>query len=276
MDGDLRRHEVTRVSKREARGGSRRSGSGAQGTRSRRRGRASSEATREAPGGRGELWEWGKTLLLTLVFLVVIRTFLVQTFVITSGSMEDTLLVGDFLMVNRLALGTRLPGTLARTPGYSEPRRGEVLVFDPAHEDRMKLVKRLVGMPGDTLEMREKRLFVNGAEADEPYVRWQDPTGDDEHPWMTWQQAHLLPGEDPASYRPTRDNWGPILVPEGMYFMLGDNRDFSLDSRYWGLIERWRIEGRAMFFYFSYDRDAATPFAFIRRARWERIGRSVH
>jgi len=219
--------------------------------------------------------EWAKTIVLTLALLFVIRGFLVQTFVITSGSMEETLLVGDFLMVNRLALGTRIPGTLARTPGYSEPKRGEVLVFDPAHEDRMKLVKRLVGMPGDTLEMRGKVLFLNGERQEEAYVKSEDPLGDDEHPWMVWQFDHLAPGVNPAEYRPSRDNWGPLVVPEGFYFMLGDNRDFSLDSRYWGLIERWRIEGKAMFFYFSYDRDSPAPFSFVREVRWDRIGRRI-
>ncbi|MEX1257079.1 MAG: signal peptidase I [Gemmatimonadota bacterium] len=229
-------------------------------------------------GGRargGELWEWTKTILLTLGLLVVIRTFLVQTFVITSGSMEDTLLVGDFLMVNRVALGTRIPGTLTLTPGYSEPERGDVLVFDPAHEEGMKLVKRLVGMPGDTLEMRQKRLYLNGAIQEEPYVKWSDPTGDDQDPRMLWQRDHLAPGVDPAAYRPTRDTWGPLVVPMGHYFMLGDNRDFSLDSRYWGVIERWRLEGRAMFFYFSYNRDSTEAFPFFREIRWDRIGNRI-
>ncbi len=219
--------------------------------------------------------EWVKSIAITLVLLVIIRTFLVQTFVITSGSMEDTLLVGDFLMVDRVAMGTRIPGTEARTPGYSEPRRWDVLVFDPAHEDRMKLVKRVVGMPGDTLEMRDKQLYVNGEPQDEPWVRWDDPEGDDEHPWMTWQRDYLVGDANANAYSPTRDNWGPLRVPEDKYFMLGDNRDFSLDSRYWGLIERWRIEGRALFFYYSYDRQSPTPFRFVREARWDRIGNRI-
>jgi len=231
------------------------------------------------PTGEGGRWggtgEWIKSIVITLVLLVVIRSFLVQTFVITSGSMEDTLLVGDFLMVDRVAMGTRIPGTTSRTPAYSEPRRWDVLVFDPAHEDRMKLVKRLVGMPGDTLEMRDKQLWVNGEPQSEPWVRWDDLDGDDEHPWMAWQRDHLVAGVDPTAYRPTRDNWGPLVVPAENYFMLGDNRDFSLDSRYWGLIERWRIEGRALFFYYSYDRTAPTSFRFIREARWDRVGKRI-
>jgi signal peptidase I len=257
---------VTRKSRRpreERRGRRRREGSGA------------SDRKNEVRPRESAAWEWTKSVLITIVLLVVIRTFFVQTFVITSGSMEDTLLVGDFLMVNRVAMGTRIPGTQVRTPGYSEPRRWDVLVFDPAHEDRMKLVKRLVGMPGDTLEMRDKQLFVNGEPQDEPWVKWEDLSGDDEHPWMVWQRDHLVDGVPAGEYRPTRDNWGPLVVPEENYFMLGDNRDFSLDSRYWGLIERWRIEGRSMFFYYSYDRDSTTPFRFIREARWERIGRRI-
>ena len=219
--------------------------------------------------------EWIKSLGLTLILLIVIRTFLVQTFVITSGSMEDTLMVGDFRMVNRVALGARIPGTNLRTPGYGDPRLNEVVVFDPTHEERMKLVKRIVGMPGDTLSMRDKELFRNGERVEEPWAEWRDFAGDDEHPWMRWQAAHLAPGVDRATYAPTRDNWGPLVVPEGNYFMLGDNRDFSLDSRYWGLIEEWRLEGKAMFFYFSYDRDSPQAFSFIREVRWDRIGQRI-
>jgi signal peptidase I len=243
--------------------------------RERRKGQGDEAPAAVPEKRRSEALEWVKTLALTIVLLVVIRTFFVQTYVITSGSMEDTLLVGDFLMVNRVALGTRIPFSERRTPGYSEPRRGEVIIFDPAHEDRMKLVKRLVGMPGDTLEMRDKQLFLNGEFQDEPYVKWLDPTGDDQHPWMMWQREHLLEGDDRSEYRPTRDNWGPLVVPEGHYFMLGDNRDFSLDSRYWGLIERWRVEGKAMFFYYSYDRTSTRPLAFFREARLGRIGRRI-
>jgi signal peptidase I len=238
--------------------------------------RRGSSAERQVQGGGwGTAGEWIKSIVITLLLLVVIRSFLIQTFVITSGSMEDTLMVGDFLIVDRVAMGTRIPGTLARTPGHSEPRRWDVLVFDPAHEERMKLVKRVVGMPGDTLQMREKQLYLNGEPQDEPWVRWDDPDGDDQHPWMDWQADHLVDGVDANGYTPTRDNWGPLVVPEENYFMLGDNRDFSLDSRYWGLIERWRIEGRALFFYYSYDRDSATPFRFIREARWDRIGNRI-
>lgn len=220
-------------------------------------------------------WEWGRTLLLTVVILVVVRAFLVQTFVIVSGSMEDTLLVDDFLMVNRLAFGTRIPGTEMTTPGYSEPRRGDVVVFDPTHEEGMKLVKRLIGMPGDTLEMRDAVLFINGEPQDEPYVKWRGEVEDHHDPDMLWQLPHLLPGAPASAATPSRDNWGPILVPANRYFLLGDHRTASQDSRYWGVIERWRIEGRVMFLYFSYDSGSFAPFAFLREIRWDRIGQTI-
>ena len=233
-------------------------------------------ASREADEANrpSALKEWGKTFLIAGILFVVMRTFLVQTFVITSGSMENTLLVGDYLIVNRAAIGSRIPKTDLRIPGYSEPHRWDVLVFDPPHEPDLKLVKRLVGMPGDVVEMRDKVLWVNGEAQDEVYVQHQDPT-DERHPWMEWQSDFLADGVDRGSYRPTRDNWGPLKIPEDRYFMLGDNRDTSLDSRYWGLLEGWRFEGRASRIYYSYDSQSARPFPFIRAARAQRIGSAI-
>lgn len=224
-------------------------------------------------GGDG-LWEWTKSLVIAGIIFLVLRSFIVQTFVITSGSMENTLLVGDFLMVNRAAIGSRVPFTDIRIPGYSEPRRGDVLVFDPPHEAELKLVKRLVGMPGDTLEMRNRVLIINGVPQDEPYVKHQD-VPDDAHAWMSWQREYLVSSVDPVTYRPTRDNWGPLVVPEGHYFMMGDNRETSLDSRYWGLLEAWRLEGRAVFIYFSYNKESYRPFPWLREVRWGRIGDGI-
>jgi signal peptidase I len=227
---------------------------------------------RKAGGGGGSLLEWAKSMAVAFVLFLFIRAFLIHTFVIISGSMEDTLLVGDLLLVNRAALGSPVPGTSWRVPGYSEPRRGDVLVFDPPHEENLKLVKRLIGLPGDTLAMVDKQLFVNGEPLAEPYAQHEGGAEDAYHPWMVWQEEYVLPGAGNGTYRPTRDNWGPLVVPEGHYFMLGDNRDLSLDSRYWGLLERWRLEGRAVFIYFSYDKQSLQPFPWIREVRWDRIG----
>jgi len=218
--------------------------------------------------------EWTKSILIALALFLFLRTFLVQTFVITSGSMEETLLVGDMLVVNRAAIGSRVPGTSLRIPGYSEPRLGDVIVFDPPHEETLKLIKRLVGMPGDTLEMRNRALWRNGKPVDEPYVV-HEPAADEAHPWMEWQEDYLVPGTDPRTYVGTRDNWGPIVLPEDRYFMLGDNRENSLDSRYWGLLEGWRLEGRAVFTYFSYNKGSYRPFPWIREIRWGRLFRPI-
>lgn len=235
---------------------------------------AKAGADGQPAGGAGAVGEWFKSLAIAAILFVVLRSFIVQTFVITSGSMEDTLLVGDMLMVNRASIGSPVPFTGWRIPGYSEPRRLDVLVFDPPHEETLKLVKRLVGMPGDTLQMRNRVLHVNGVPQDEPFVRHSD-VPDEMHPWMAWQRDHLAPGVDRDAYAPTRDNWGPLVIPEDRYFMLGDNRETSLDSRYWGLLEGWRLEGRAVFIYYSYNKDSYRPFPWLREVRWGRVGSGI-
>lgn len=246
-------------------------------TKGGKRGEGKAEGKEEEKKEEERKGGWGETLrsiLVAGVLFLVLRAFVVQTFFISSGSMEDTLLVGDFLVVNRLAMGSRIPVVGLRIPGYSEPRRGDILVFDPAHTEEFKLVKRLVGMPGDTLEMRDGTLYVGGAAQDEPYLKHL-PIEDQGDPWMEWQRDYLVSTVDRGEYRPTRDNWGPLVVPDERYFMLGDNREESLDSRYWGLIERWRIEGRVSFIYFSYDRESLAPFPFFTEIRWGRIGNGV-
>lgn len=232
-------------------------------------------AEKDSPGLLRRVWrsETFRVLAMALGLLFIFRSFLIQTFVITSGSMEQTLLTGDFLVVNRAAVGSVVPFTNIRIPGYSEVKRGDILVFDPHHEENMTVVKRLVGMPGDTLEMRNKVLYLNGEALDEPYaVTTSDLAGFD--PGMLWQREHLAAGS-PSEYRPTRDNWGPIAVPEGRYFMLGDNRDTSLDSRFWGFLEGWRFQGRAVAIYFSYNKGSFRPFPWIREIRASRIGTRV-
>ena len=218
--------------------------------------------------------EWGKSIFFAAILFLVFRSFLIQTFVITSGSMENTLLVGDFLLVNRAAIGSKIPLTDIRIPGYSTPERGDILVFDPHHEEDLKLVKRLIGMAGDTLEMRDKVLYRNGEAQDEPYVVITE-YGDQFDASMMWQTEYLVGHGDPGEYRPSRDDWGPIAIPDGKLFMLGDNRDTSLDSRYWGLLDDWRLEGRAVFIYFSYNKESFKPFPWIKEIRAGRIGSRI-
>ena len=226
-----------------------------------------------ATSSRGGLAEWTKSLVLVFAVFLVVRIFLVGNFVIDSGSMKNTLLVGDYLFVNKLATGSRVPFTDLRVPGYSEPRRGDILVFDPHHEENMSIVKRVVGMPGDTLQMRDKIVYLNGDVYDEPYVE-VIATRDVYDPQMSWQNDHLVGGPR-DDYRPTPDNWGPLVVPEDHYFMMGDYRDDSLDSRVWGFLEGWRFKGRVAFIYFSYDRDSYRPFPWITEIRGSRIGDRV-
>jgi signal peptidase I len=243
--------------------------SGAEGTDSKKTGK-------EEESEENAFLEWIKSLGIAAVLFILIRTFLLQTFVITSGSMEDALLVGDFLVANRAAVGSRIPGTRIRIPGYSTVKRGDVIVFEPSHVEDLKLVKRLIAMAGDTVEMRDGTLLLNGVPQDEPYVKHLDPEGDLPHPWMSWQSSYLTRTVDRGSYRPTRDTWGPLVIPEDRYFMLGDNRDTSLDSRYWGLLEGWRLEGRTSLIYFSYNKGSLRPFPWIREVRGGRIFSRIH
>lgn len=241
--------------------------------RSKAEGKGNPKAGTKAPGNENSLKEWAKSLGVAAVLFLFIRTFLLQTFVITSGSMENTLLVGDFLLANRVAVGGRIPFTQAHVPGLGRLKRGDVVVFDPHHDPDLKLVKRLVAMGGDTVSMQDGVFLLNGTPQDEPYVQHSDPGGANAgHPMMDqFQPPHLVDTVDRASYRPTRDNWGPLVVPDDHYFMLGDNRDTSLDSRYWGPLESWRAEGRASFIYYSYDTVALKPLRFLTAARLGRV-----
>jgi signal peptidase I len=218
------------------------------------------------------MWEGIKAVSTAIVLFLVIRTFLVEAFKIPTGSMENTLLVGDFLLVNKAVYGAEIPIAEARLPGFAEPTREDVVVFLPPHDPTKNYVKRIVGMPGDTLEMRAKMLYLNGEPQSEPYVRHVDSFSDPTDPRMLWQVSYLLPGVPVRYYQPSRDSWGPIVVPAGKYFALGDNRDNSEDSRYWGFLDSDDIKGRPMFVYYSFVRNPLEPFSWLTHVRWSRIG----
>jgi signal peptidase I len=234
---------------------------------------AAGEAAAASPEGRprSRTAEWARSLIGGFLIFLVIQTFVLQTFTITSGSMEGTLLVGDFLVLSKSAYGATIPGTEVRAPGYSKPRRGDIIVFRGHHEP-LDVVKRLIGMEGDTLEMRDGLLLINGVPQTEPYVVRTHPEGDGWHPAMQWQVDYLAHAARAGSYSPSRDNWGPIVVPDDRYFVLGDNRDDSLDSRYYGFIEPEQVKGRAVALYFSYDRSAVSPLPLLGSVRWGRVG----
>lgn len=222
------------------------------------------------------MWEWTKAISTAIVLFLVIRTFLFEAFKIPTGSMEGTLLVGDFLLVNKAVYGAEIPYTHTHLPALTRPGRGDVIVFIPPHDPNKNYVKRLVGMPGDTLEMRDKILYLNGKAQVEPYARHNDPLTDPTSDEMLWQLQYLVHRpEHWTDYHPTRDNWGPLVVPAGKYFAMGDNRDNSDDSRFWGFLDGEAIKGRPMFVYYSFQKDLS-PFAWLTSVRWGRIGEVVH
>jgi signal peptidase I len=223
---------------------------------------------------RDILGDWAKSLVVALAIFLVVRTFVVEAFKIPTSSMENTLLVGDFLLVNKAVYGGHVPGTHLAFGALRQPRRGDVVVFHPPHEPERNYVKRLLGVPGDTLEMHDKTLYVNGSPLDEPYARHVDNRGDTVHPDMDWQSNHLIAAQ-PDAYHPTRDNWGPIVVPDGEYFFLGDNRDNSEDSRYWGFVDREQIRGRPWLVYYSQAPHGAANLPWYKRVRWGRLGTVV-
>jgi signal peptidase I len=220
-------------------------------------------------------WEWTKSLVIAFSLFLLIRTFLVEAFRIPTGSMENTLLVGDFLLVNKAVYGAQVPMTRSHLPAFDEPERGDVVVFVPPHEPDKNYVKRLIGIAGDTLEMRNKLLLLNGDPQPEPYVRHTDPENDVYAPSMYWQ-CEFAPATADEDCRPTRDNWGPVVVPPGKYMMLGDNRDDSEDSRYWGFVDRDAIKGKPLFIYYSFDSSTLRPFPWLTHIRWGRIGGGIH
>ena len=223
------------------------------------------------------MWEWTKAVSTAILLFLTVRTFLVEAFKIPTGSMEGTLLIGDFLLVNKAVYGAEIPLTDRRLPAFARPARGDVVVFLPPHDPHKNYVKRIVGVPGDTLEMREKVLLRNGRPQDEPYVRHTDPLGDQVEPKMLWQLDHTVDRRLTfRTYQPSRDNWGPIVVPPGKYFALGDNRDRSEDSRYWGFLDAQAIKGRPMVVYYSYENDLARPLPWATGVRWDRIGELIN
>lgn len=204
-----------------------------------------------------------------------------QTFLVPTSSMEGTLLVGDYIFASPLTYGVRLPGTAIRAGALREPSNGDVVVFRPDfYEPRIDVLKRIVGEPGDTLQMVGRVLYRNGDRVVEPYVgtfRSLDVALTLEGPLgQGWQLDALPKGIDRAKYRATRDTWGPLVIPDGQYFLLGDNRDRSTDSRQLGFVPRDVIRAKVLRIVHSVDPTSQNGFPGVfRRARWERSGMRV-
>lgn len=227
------------------------------------------------------LWDWARSFFIAVLVFLVVRAFLVEAYKIPTGSMERTLLVGDFLLVNKMVYGAEVPFTNWRLPALAKPKRGDVIVFIFPGDPTKNYVKRVVGGPGDTLAMKDAVLYVNGEAQREPYVIHTEPSEDPSLEDFNWQSSYLVKTAEGGyvngySTHPSRNNWGPLVVPEKKYFVLGDNRDDSKDSRYWGFVPDSLIRGRPIFVYYSYAPDTtAHSFAWLTHIRWRRIGERI-
>ena len=257
-----------------------------------RRSAALGKINKRSGGTLTFLWEWFRSVVIALGLFFVVRSFFIEAFKIPTGSMEGTLLVGDFLLVNKLVYGAEVPFTGVKLPAIRLPKRGDVIVFQWPVDRTKNFVKRIVGMPGDTLEMREGNLVRNGRAQKETYVLHTAPGSDVSDEEFNWQLAYLLGAQHPLheaprspmavqtleaspGYHPSRNNWGPLVVPQGNYFVLGDNRDNSLDSRYWGFVADSLVRGQPLVVYYSYDPDGAVKLDWLTRVRWKRFGEMI-
>lgn len=193
--------------------------------------------------------EYGEAILIALVLALFIRTFVVQAFKIPSGSMEATLQIGDHILVNKFIYGVKIPFTHKTIVPGKEPRRGDIIVFEFPKDPKKDFIKRVIGEPGDVIEIRNKKILINNKPIKENYGFYLDPS------------------VFPESVRP-RDNFGPFTVPPQNYFVMGDNRDHSFDSRFWGTVDFSSVKGKAFIIYWSWDKE---NFG----VRWKRIGRVI-
>lgn len=225
------------------------------------------------PEPKSKLVEWIKAIVWTVAAWLLLTTFVVQAYRIPSPSMERTLLVGDVLFVNKFLFGAKIPFVEARTPALREPRRGDIVVFKSPIEDSM-LVKRLIGLSGDTVEMRAGTLYRNGRALEEPYAQSTDPQWRVDDFTRRAMRAMQLPhyiGTDPEGYLPDVHDWGPLEVPGDSLWMMGDHRDQSRDSRFWGLVPRRNVRGTPVLIYYSWDPGSYKPLPFLTAIRWSRL-----
>lgn len=205
-----------------------------------------------APKKKSLLRDWVEALVVAGVLALIIRSVVVQAFKIPSSSMEDTLLVGDHLLVNKFIYGLEVPFTETRVLTLRDPQRGDIIVFefpedrDKSYFKRRDFIKRIIGLPGDRVAIRQKKVFVNGESFRIPQEVYKDNS--------------LIAGP--------RDNLSEFTVPPDQYFVMGDNRDRSYDSRFWGFVTRDEIKGLAFIKYWSWDREKFRP-------RFDRIGRPI-
>lgn len=199
---------------------------------------------------KSKIREYVESILWAVVLALIIRTCVIQSFKIPSGSMLDTLVIGDCLLVNKFIYGIKVPFTDLRLPKIRDPKRGDVIVFKYPEDRSKDFIKRLIGTPGDQIQIRDKRVYINGNLYQNPQEVHKDP--------------QILPRE-----LNQRDNFGPVRVPADGYFVMGDNRDNSYDSRFWGFVPQADVVGLAFIKYWSWDQSRWLP-------RWQRIGKPIN
>jgi signal peptidase I len=233
---------------------------------------------KDEPGGatfrKSTLREYFESICVAVILALFVRTFVVQAFKIPTGSMENNLLIGDHLLVNKFVFAPTLTRAEDTLLPIDPIRRGDILVFKYPEDPERDFIKRVIGLPGETIELKNKKVHVNGMPLDEPYAHYLQPAP---------SAADL---QEVTSFD-VRDRYGPVTVPADQYFVMGDNRDNSQDSRYWGFLPRGHIKGKALLIYWSYDADAsdyqqadATGMLkgalslfthFFTRTRWDRM-----
>ena len=223
--------------------------------------------------------EYLESIVIAVILALFIRTFVVQAFKIPTGSMEENLLIGDHLLVNKFIFGpAQTPVERALLPVGTIKRR-DIVVFKYPEEPDRDFIKRVIGLPGETVELREKKVYINGKPLDEPYVHFLQSPGME-------SELHEVTSFD------VRERYGPVTVPANHYFVMGDNRDNSQDSRYWGFLPRENIKGKALLIYWSYEagreeyQDESTSATikgigsvfmhFFTRTRWDRMLHFIH
>jgi signal peptidase I len=210
------------------------------------------------PFHKSTLREYFESIVIAVILALFVRTWVVQAFKIPTGSMENNLLIGDHLLVNKFVFGQPATGLGRALLPVRDIRRGDILVFKYPEEPERDFIKRIIGLPGETLELRAKKVYINGTALDEPYVHF-----------LT---AASIGSE--VTSADVRERYGPVTVPPDQYFVMGDNRDNSQDSRYWGFLPRGHVKGKALMIYWSYEGDDMGSI--FTKVRWERLLHQIH
>jgi signal peptidase I len=223
--------------------------------------------------------EYFESIVIAVILALFIRTFVVQAFKIPTGSMEENLLIGDHLLVNKFVFGPTSSDVERAVLPIGTIKRGDVVVFKYPVEPERDFIKRVIGLPGESVEVREKKVYINGKALEEGYVHFLAPP-------VSSSEFHEVTSLE------IRDRYGPVTVPSNQYFVMGDNRDNSQDSRYWGFLPRENVKGKALLIYWSYEaerqdyqeegpaatlRGLVSVFAhFFTRTRWDRMLHQIH